>query len=263
MRNFLFKKISFSQEDKNNPLFYSIGSRNKIPYLLNFISKGGTALDLGCGTGSLSNIIARNFSKVIALDPDKKSLNKARELYKIPNLEFKQAEAEAIPLADNSIDFLLCSEVLEHVDNLEKSLREIKRVCKPNIKFFITVPSIDGIFNNFFSEIGHSDSSQYERHKRLPFSKKNIMKLLGNNDFQIEKIYYSKIFLTEIFGGLTKFLHNLKKGKTISGQSDILMPPKIYKIIFPFILFLSKLEDFVFGNLLKGHMIIITGKIKK
>ena len=82
-------------------------------------------------------------------------------------------------------------------------------------------------------------------------------------NFQIEKIYYSKIFLAEIFMGLTKLMHDLKKGRAIKGQWDILMPPKIYRIILPLALFLAKLEDFILNNVLKGHMIIISGKIKK
>jgi len=264
MRNFLFKKIKFGQEDKKNPLFYSLASRMKIPYLLNSIIKEGSALDLGCGTGFLSNLLAQNFPKVTAIDPDKRSVEKARNFYKMPNLEFRQGEAETIPLADNSIDFLLCSEVLEHVNDLEETLHEIKRVCKPNSKFFITVPSIDGLFGNFFLEIGHSDSNQYEEHKRLPFRKKNITKLLFKNDFQIDKIYYSEFFLAEIFIGLIKIVHNLiKSSKPISGQADILMPPKIYKIIFPCVLFLAKLENFILDNFFKGHSIIIIGRIKK
>lgn len=265
MRGFLFKKkkIKFSQEDKNNPLYYSLASRARIPYLLNFLPSEGQALDLGCGIGFFSNIIAQKLAKVIAIDPDRMSLEKARSLYKKQSIEFIQARAEKMPLPANLIDFLVCSEVLEHVDNLEETLQEIKRVCKNDSKFFITVPSIDGIFDGFFLKIGHDDSNQYEQHKTPPFTKKKIAKLLIDNGFQVEKIYYSKIFFAEIFMGLTKLFHNLIKGRQLSGQSDILMPAKVYQKFFPLILFLAKLEDFLLNDILNGHMLIITGKIKK
>ena len=263
MRKFLFQKIKLRQEDKANPLCYSLASRAKIPYLLDSISGGGHALDLGCGIGFFSNIIAKSFSKITAIDPDAKSIEKARALYGSANIEFISAAAEKIPLPDDSVDFLLSSEVLEHVSDLEQALGEAKRVCKDCAIFFITVPSTDGIFGNFFLKIGHKNDNLYEEHKKLPFTKKDVSLILLKNNFQIGKIYYSKISLAEIFMGLTKLLHDLKRGEPISGQSDILMPPRIYRIIFPFILFLAKLEDFILNNVLKGHMIIITGKINK
>ena len=66
-----------------------------------------------------------------------------------------------------------------------------------------------------------------------------------------------------MFMGLTKIMHKLKKGGSCGSQSDILMPPKIYQKLFPLILFLAKLEDFVLNDVLKGHVMIITGEIKK
>ena len=266
MRRFIFRKIKFSREDKGNSLYYSLASRTRIPYLLSVtdvIRAGEKALDLGCGIGFFSNVIAKNFSKVIAIDSDGKSIEKARVLYGSSNIEFTLAAAEAIPLPDNSIDFLLSSEVLEHVNNLEEALREVKRVCKDGAKFFVTIPSTDGIFGNFFLKISHTGDNLYEQHKKFPFTKKNVSGILSENNFQIKKIYYSKIFLAEIFMGLTKLMHDLKKGRAITGQWDILMPPKIYRIIFPFVLFLAKLEDFILNNALRGHMIIISGEIKK
>lgn len=263
MRSFLFQKIKFGKIDKQNPLYYSLASRTRIPYLLNFLPSGGLVLDLGCGTGFFSNIIAGKTVKVAAVDPDKSSLEKAESMYKKQNIKFIPAQSEKTPLLANSIDFLVCSEVLEHVDNLEKTLEEIKRVCKNGSRFFITVPTADGIFGNFFLKIGHDDSSKYERHKRSPFSKKSISKILLDHDFKIKKTYYSKILFAEMFMGLTKLFHNLIKGKMPQGQSDILMPPKVYQKFFPIILFLAKLEDFILNDILRGHMIIITGKIKK
>ena len=263
MRSFLFKKIKFSQEDKDTPLYYSLASRTRIPYLLDSLPPAGEALDLGCGIGFFTSIMAEKSAQVFALDIDKSSLAKARSLCKKQNIEFISAGAEKIPLPDDSIDFLVCSETLEHVDDLEKTLKEIKRVCKNGSKFFFTVPSTDGIFGNFFLKIGHDDFNQYERHKRPPFSKRGISRALFAHNFQIEKIYYSKIFLAEMFMGAVKLFHNLIRGKEIGGQSDILMPPKVYRKFFPLVLFLAQLEDFFLNNILKGHMLIITGKIRK
>jgi ubiquinone/menaquinone biosynthesis C-methylase UbiE len=46
-----------------------------------------------------------------------------------------------IPLADSSMDAVICSSVLEHVENPIVAMREIKRILKPGGKLFIYVPS--------------------------------------------------------------------------------------------------------------------------
>ena len=46
----------------------------------------------------------------------------------------------SLPLADNSVDRLICSEVLEHIPNYISFIEEIDRVLKPDGKLCITVP---------------------------------------------------------------------------------------------------------------------------
>jgi ubiquinone/menaquinone biosynthesis C-methylase UbiE len=47
-----------------------------------------------------------------------------------------------IPLKDNSMDAVICSSVLEHVENPALAIKEIYRILKPNGKLFVYVPSI-------------------------------------------------------------------------------------------------------------------------
>jgi ubiquinone/menaquinone biosynthesis C-methylase UbiE len=249
-----------------NPLFYSIGSRLRIPYFLSEVDNLGAninSLDLGCGIGFFSSILADRGSCVYALDPDQLSIDKAKELYSDSKITFISSSAENIPLDDNLIDFFVCSEVLEHVKDLDKTLQELVRVSNDGAGFFITVPSL-GIFKELFLDIGHSDENVYEQHMRPMFDKRGIEEILKKYNFQIEKSFYSKFFISEIFMGLTKIIHNLKKKKEISGQHDIISPPMIYKIIFPLVYFICRIEDIVLRYLpLPGHMIIVSGKIKK
>ncbi len=252
---------------EKNPLFYSIGSRLRLPYFLSIIkslSKNSNCLDLGCGIGFFSEILAKQKFKVYAIDPDNLSLKKAEELYSGLGINFINSPAENIPLPDNFIDFVVCSEVLEHVENLEQTLSEIVRVCKNGAKFFITIPA-KGFFGQFFLKIGHNEHNLYEKDKRPPFKKKDIEKTLKQFNFKIEKFFYYKFAISEVFMGLTKIFHNLKKKKKeISGQHDIIMPPLIYKIIFPFVCFVGHVEDLILRYFfLPGHMIVICGKIEK
>jgi|GEM_PF-2192917 len=252
--------------DRKNPLCYSIGSRLRLPYFFDAISDlpdSAICLDLGSGTGFFSVILANLRHKVYAVDPDQLSLDKGRELYTDVNIIFLNGCAEKIPLADNSVDFVVCSEVLEHVTDQRQALAELKRVSRPGAGFFLTVPA-RGVFGNFFLRIGHDEGNEFEYHSHPLFDRKTIVGLLTENGLKIEKCFYSKFIVAEVFMGLTKLAHNLKKKKEISGQHDILMPPLVYKLIFPLVLGLSRLEDWLLRHsCLPGHMIVAYGKIEK
>ncbi len=250
-----------------NPLFYSVGTRVRIPHVIRFsekISNEGKILDLGCGIGFFSGLLSSKAS-IYGVDPDKKSIEKAKQLYpfKKTNIHFRECYGENIPFPNNSFDGLICSEVLEHVNNIPLTMNEICRVCKAGGKILITVPSIEGIFGTFFLNIGHSLINGYEHHRRSGFTKNEIENLLEKYNITVKNIYYSKVFLTEIFMGITKLFHSLIKKNYIEGQYDILEPPKFFKIISNLFSYVGRFEDRFLSKFLKGHMIIIEGVIEK
>lgn len=65
--------------------------------------------------------------------------------------------AESIPLEDNSIDSIICTQVLEHVQHPWVALKEMQRVLKPNGVLLLTVPQL-----NELHEIPH-DYYRYTR----------------------------------------------------------------------------------------------------
>ena len=95
-------------------------------------------LDLGCGEGRHS--IAANFyfpeALTIGLDLDISSLKQATDKYhdfnQAPqNTWFVQSSGFRLPFADQSFDYIICSEVLEHIEQHEMFLEEMQRVLKP------------------------------------------------------------------------------------------------------------------------------------
>jgi len=92
-----------------------------------------TIVDIGCGNGVITNILAQNF-KVTGVDRSKNALSfvKAKKI---------QASADNIPLPDYSFDMVFSSELLEHLENdvFSGTISEMKRLSKKYI--FITVPN--------------------------------------------------------------------------------------------------------------------------
>jgi len=103
--------------------FYIIS--RKISELLRKQSANLTLLDLGGGTGRLYNVI-RNRSRIsyLLLDPSRKMLALAKTHYK--GLQTILAIGEALPLRPETIGCIICSEVLEHVQNHNKILAEVR-----------------------------------------------------------------------------------------------------------------------------------------
>jgi ubiquinone/menaquinone biosynthesis C-methylase UbiE len=91
-------------------------------------------LELGCGTGSLTTLLARALpaSSVVALDPDPDALARARLKDPSDSIEWTSGGATELPLADGSIDCVVASLVLHHLTTAEKrtALDEAHRVLR-------------------------------------------------------------------------------------------------------------------------------------
>ncbi|HRO70478.1 MAG TPA: class I SAM-dependent methyltransferase [Chitinophagaceae bacterium] len=103
-------------------------------------TRGKTVLDIACGEGYGSNLIAREAEKVVGVDVDDKTIQLAKEKYNAKNLEFLRGEAENIPCAAQAFDVVVSFETIEHTEKQEQMLREIKRVLKPGGLLIMSTP---------------------------------------------------------------------------------------------------------------------------
>lgn len=88
-------------------------------------------------------------------------------------------------LADNSYDFILATDVIEHVEDDEKVLSEINRILKVGGKAIITVPCFMSLWSR------HDEVSMHKRRYRLEELKKKISK----QKFKICESYYFNFVL--------------------------------------------------------------------
>jgi arsenite methyltransferase len=89
----------------------------------------GTALDLGCGPGHLAAELAAT-ARVVAVDREPAMLTATRERAGT-GVVCLQAEATALPLADEVVDAAAVVQVLEHVPDVPQALAELRRVLRP------------------------------------------------------------------------------------------------------------------------------------
>lgn len=95
-------------------------------------------LDVGCGGGLLSEPFAALGCRVTGVDRSIPTLGAARlhaEKSRL-DIQYQEASAESLPFDAEAFDVVICCDVLEHVDDLDKVIGEISRVLKPGGVFF-------------------------------------------------------------------------------------------------------------------------------
>ena len=94
----------------------------------------GRILDIGTGTGIFAEaFVAKGFA-VAGIDANDAMLEVARRL--VPEAEFKQARAEAIPYGDGEFDLSFLGLLLHETDDPVQALREARRVSRSRVVVF-------------------------------------------------------------------------------------------------------------------------------
>jgi ubiquinone/menaquinone biosynthesis C-methylase UbiE/predicted transcriptional regulator len=89
--------------------------------------------DLGAGEGTLSQILAKNARKVIAIDISERMVEVGSRLAKdqgFTNLEYRIGDLEEPPIADNSIDLAVFSQALHHANSPLKAIAAARRILR-------------------------------------------------------------------------------------------------------------------------------------
>lgn len=110
-------------------------AENSIPYLLPHLSPTMKLLDVGCGPGSITVDLAKRVPQghVTGIEYMPEPLEVARSLAAsqgVQNVDFQVGDIHELPFEDGSFDIVHVHQVLQHVRDPVKGLREMKRVCK-------------------------------------------------------------------------------------------------------------------------------------
>jgi SAM-dependent methyltransferase len=102
--------------------------------------KGKVVLDIACGEGYGSSLLARNALEVIGVDISADVVAHARAVYPHDNLSFRTGTCSDIPVASGSIDVVVSFETLEHHDRHHEMMAEMRRVLRPGGALVISTP---------------------------------------------------------------------------------------------------------------------------
>ncbi len=107
-------------------------------------AKGKVVLDIACGEGYGSHLLAQSARNVVGVDISAEAINHAASTYVRKNLEFKVGSLESIPIEGEALfDGVISFESIEHIDEEQQHafMREAKRILKPGGFLLISTPN--------------------------------------------------------------------------------------------------------------------------
>lgn len=120
------------------------------------VRAGKTVLDVAAGNGNVSMAAARRFCQVTSTDYVESLLEKGQQRANVCQLpiQFKQADAEALPFDDASYDYVVSTFGVMFAPNQDQCAKELFRVCKPGGKIGMANWTPEGFIGQLFKLIG-------------------------------------------------------------------------------------------------------------
>ena len=146
-----------------------------------------TVLEVGTGEGNILNRLnqIKRFTRLEGIDISSEAIDTAKKL--LPSLKFSLGSAYELSYKDEEFDMLVLLEVLEHLEDYEKALSEIKRVSKKYVLISVPVEPLWRMFNvarfSYLPSFGNTPG--HIQH----WDKKSFLSLIEKY-FKVEKILY-------------------------------------------------------------------------
>jgi len=157
------------------------GRRSLIEMLLNS-RKLSKILDIGCGTGETLSFLKNTYPKTKLYGVD--ILGSAVKFTKSRGLKnIYKTSANKLPFKDNYFDAVLFLDVLEHIKDDDKAIKEAKRVLKKKGVIIITAPGLKFIWSDHDTKQGHYRRYTRRDVKRLAINNKLIPVCVGYFNF--------------------------------------------------------------------------------
>jgi ubiquinone/menaquinone biosynthesis C-methylase UbiE len=115
---------------------------HRYAYVATFV-KGKRVLDLASGEGYGTKMMSdAGASSVTGIDIDDKAVEHAQSRYGSATVQFLKGSISAVPIQDDhSFDLIVCFEAIEHIEDHDQLLKEVKRLLKPDGIFIVSTPN--------------------------------------------------------------------------------------------------------------------------
>ena len=171
-----------------------------------------TILDVGCGTGATLQAV-QNQGREIGLDRSSTALQfcQQRGLRRLI-----QATAQALPVAEESLDVVLALDLLEHIEDDDAAVKELARALRPGGILVVAVPALPELWSE------HDEALDHVRRYRG----KRLRRLLLEADLHVEKL---SPFIVALLGPIAalRALQRVLPRKKETPETAFIIPPRV------------------------------------
>ena len=167
-------------------------------------------LDIGVGTGSQSKLFEK-CPTVVGLDREEIALTFNRSK---TQLHLVQGDAESLPFTEESFDLVSGLDILEHLEDDFRTLKEMMRVCKRDGFLLLTVPAYQFLWSQH-DEINH--------HKRR-YSRNQLEKILLESGWNVIKLSYFNTFLFPVIAMIRVCSSRMSREKRQKSDFTLVLP---------------------------------------
>lgn len=227
--------------------WWHVGKLKILEALIRFcgLPQNAQILDVGCGTGSVIQFLQK-FGAPEGIDISEEAVRfcQKRGISKV-----SVGNASSLPYKDKSFDFVIASDLLEHIEDDVIAIQQMHRVLKKGGFLIITVPAHKFLWSEHDEALGH----------RRRYTRNELLTKLKTAGFEVERINYSVFFafpIIFIYRTLQVFFIRSGSPKT----SYVILPEFINRFLIKSLDFEAKLFSFV--NLPIGVTINVIAKNK-
>ncbi len=161
-----------------------------------------TVLDVGCASGWFLSRVHKQFpkSKCVGVDIYKDAILYGKKKY--PRINFRVSDAHTLPFKANSFDLVICTEVLEHVEDPLLVLKEIKRVLKIDGQVIIELDSGSVLFSVVWFLWGLSQGRVWNHSHLHSFNVQKLERMLKKCGFTIESKKRFNLGMAMVFSAI-------------------------------------------------------------
>lgn len=254
---------------------YDIPTRDKIPVIRKLLALKGTgyALDIGSGTGYTTSRVFCDRPTVCA-DLHAPNLHYYRRSMSLPGSDPDSpcvvANAIALPFKDGVFRFVLCSEVLEHLENDAAAVKEMSRVLASDGMAIITVPYNKLGFTSFLELLKIKTVHDFpgpEQHIRSGYDEHSLRDLCARYGLSVDRHEYYLRFFTRLVTDFVSLCHlayqRTRHGRASWSWSDAAdaegsMAFRVYRRILPALWLFSRLDFFL--RRLRGFGLVVAAR---
>lgn len=151
------------------------------------IDKGSKILDVGCGPGTHSIILADDGNNVTGIDFAENMVQKAAMKSVGKNIQYTIADAHSLPFKDRSFDMALCTGVLQIVADEKRVINEMKRVLNEDQGIMILITMNSCSIKVFLRKLRGKFISVFSRKEYMPNNIRILCDLIYRNPFDVKK----------------------------------------------------------------------------